>query len=308
MLRPSKKTVILLVAGVVVCGLAAGLVLSGDSVSGSLGALGRTAIEKSVGLFAYSNKSTDAGKSFQKTKAALAKASGPIPAEESRVADASVAGGGVAGMPSSDAATVAVVGTGSGAEAVPGMGVPVEGGAADEPGPAAGPSAEATADPTEEAPIGVLSPDYVEATVPSNPVEENDVTIDPDSEEDWGNEEGDEFVFDDERTLRTEGPEYSALGKKDPFYAMVTAKEQKAASSELLDPDRLRLVGVIWAKQGIGALVEDGRGRGYCLHEGDRVLFGRVVTVTRDKCVIHQVIYGEFKTVELHLTTQREEE
>ncbi len=304
MLRPSKKTAILLVAGVVVCGLAAGLVLSGDSVGGSLGALGRTAIEKSVGLFAYSNKSTDAGKSFQKTKTALAKASGPMPAEEIRVADAAVAGGGVPGMPSSDAATAAVAGSGSGAEAVPGMGVPAEGGAAGETGPAAGPSA----DPTEEAPVGVLPPDYVEATVPSNPVDENDVTIDPDSEEDWGNEEGDEFVFDDERTLRTEGPEYSALGKKDPFYAMVTAKEQKAASSELLDPDRLRLVGVIWAKQGIGALVEDGRGRGYCLHEGDRVLFGRVVSVTRDKCVIHQVIYGEFKTVELHLTTQREEE
>ncbi len=291
MLRPSKKTVILLVAGVVVSGLAAGLVLSGDSVGGSLGALGRTAIEKSVGLFAYSNKSTDAGKSFQKTKAAPAKASGPAPAEENRVAVAAIAGGGAVGAPSSDAANAAVAGA-------------VEGPGSDAGQTAAG----ADTDPTGEAPIGVLAPDYVEATVPSNIVEENDVTIDPDSEEDRGFEEGGEFVFDDERTLRTEGPEYSALGKKDPFYAMVTAKEQKAASSELLDPDRLRLVGVIWAKQGIGALVEDGRGRGYCLHEGDRVLFGRVVSVTRDKCVIHQVIYGEFKTVELHLTTQREEE
>jgi hypothetical protein len=299
MLRPSRKTAILLVAGVVVCGLAAGLVLSGNSVGGSLGALGRAAIEKSIGLFAYTNKSTDAGKSFQRSRTTLAKATGSGTPEAGRVADASDGSAGVS--PSDVAAGMAAI-TGSDAAAVAGTDVAAGSGGESQ----AGLSSDAGASASD----GALPPSYVDAIVPSTPLDENDVTVDPNSDEyaDGDPSDEDEFAFDDERKLRTEGPEYSPLGKKDPFYAMVTAKEQKAASSELLDPDRLRLVGVIWAKQGIGALVEDGRGRGYCLHEGDRVLFGRVISVTRDKCVIHQVIYGEFKTVELHLIAKREEE
>src|SRR5262245_49081991 len=245
MLRLNRKTTILLVAGVVVCGLTAGLVLGGGSIGGSLGVIGRGVLENTVGLFAYTNKSTDAGKTFPAGRPSAARRRAAPQTTAGTAADAAVAGVATPGSP--DAATASVSGSTTDTVLV----TPMKG------VPATGADAGTTSDVPGDGSTNASSEDplqgYTEATV-APPLEENDVTIDPDSEESSGGK--DDFAFDDEQALRSEGPSYSGLGKKDPFYAMVTAKEQKAASSELLDPDRVRLVGVIWGRRGIGALVE----------------------------------------------------
>ena len=122
--------------------------------------------------------------------------------------------------------------------------------------------------------------------------------FEPSSEDGWSN--SDPFEFEDESVLREMGPGYSRFDGRDPFLALVTANNQGAASATV-DPDGMRFVGIIWGERGIRALVEDSLRRGYVLREGDRVLYGRVTSISRDRIDIDQVIHGEFKRVTLRL-------
>lgn len=126
-----------------------------------------------------------------------------------------------------------------------------------------------------------------------------------DGEDAW--EDSDPFEFEDESVLREMGPGYSAFDGRDPFLALITTTDQSSATGAMIDPDGLRFVGIIWGSNGICALVEDRERRGYVVREGDRVLYGRVSSISRDAIVIDQVIHGEFKRLTLRLEPTRME-
>ncbi|MFN0149118.1 MAG: hypothetical protein ACKVU1_00220 [bacterium] len=126
-----------------------------------------------------------------------------------------------------------------------------------------------------------------------------------DGDEDW--ESSDPFEFEDESILREMGPGYTAFDGRDPFLALVTVTDQSSAAGTIIDPDGMRFVGIIWGSNGICALVEDRERRGYVVREGDRVMYGRVSSISRDAIVIDQVIHGEFKRLTLRLEPTRME-
>ena len=310
---------------------------------GNLGALGGGLVDRTVGLFAYSNRSdqpdVEAGEARTPASAAVV-AAGPESTDDlTGESDATETDGdpmksGLAAMTGQfPIAVIDVVGDAVTDEAVHRAEVINELtdamtddaamiAAADLPivGPQGRPtpldeesdklSAVAAGIPlsTRDAP-GSPEPEALEESLAGGdewvetPSLEDEVAA-TDDEDLW--DDSDPFQFEDEGIIREMGPRYSSFGNRDPFFALVTTGNQDVASSELIDPDRLRLVGIVWGDHGIAALVEDDVKRGFVLREGDRVLYGRVASITRDTLIINQVIYGEFKRVKLRLERNRE--
>ncbi|MGB9824337.1 MAG: AMIN domain-containing protein [Candidatus Hydrothermia bacterium] len=89
---------------------------------------------------------------------------------------------------------------------------------------------------------------------------------------------------------------YSSRGKKDPFKPEAFGEEE-----ELLNVSEAKLLGIIKSDEGNVALLQDRRGVGYVLKEGDRVRNGRVVKIESDRVVFAIVDFGFTRRVELKL-------
>jgi len=94
---------------------------------------------------------------------------------------------------------------------------------------------------------------------------------------------------------------YQSYGKEDPFRILVDGDYRESVASELVDMNSAHLVGVMWGQDDRFALVEDGDGFGYILRVGDRVRFGRVVSIRKNTLTARATLYGITNKVILKL-------
>lgn len=97
---------------------------------------------------------------------------------------------------------------------------------------------------------------------------------------------------------------YSSFGRKDPFVPLTEKISFEFGEAPLPNVESLKLVGVLENKSGLRALLEDDRGYGYILEQGDRVKNGYVLKVFKDKIVFEITEYGWSRTVSLELSTE----
>jgi hypothetical protein len=95
---------------------------------------------------------------------------------------------------------------------------------------------------------------------------------------------------------------YTASFLRDPFFSLVQAGKDRP--SKLLDVGRAKMVGSVWGEAGIIALLEDEAGRSYALKVGDRVLDGRVISVTPASITFSITVFGLTKSVTLELAEE----
>jgi hypothetical protein len=307
-----KNKKLAIVPAVLVVLIVGGVLVGGTGAQKTIGALGRSAIEKVVSLVAYQNRSETQAPSRAaqaragKTNAADAHGVAAVPATSAPSAGAEAidasgaqeAPAGATADPAGVAEQMVAMATGAAAE---------HGARFDAAlGPEAGAGGEESSEPSSVVQVRGGATEHGGADESEAHAEmESDADAEPTGElrasgEDYW-DDADPFQFEDEAIVRDMGPQYSSFGARDPFDALVTTMEQSSESSDIVDPSRLRLVGVVWGDHGICALVEDDLKRGYVLREGDRVLYGRVASITRGSIVIDQMIYGEFKRVKLYL-------
>jgi hypothetical protein len=94
---------------------------------------------------------------------------------------------------------------------------------------------------------------------------------------------------------------YQSYGKEDPFRVLVDGDFEQTTGAELVDMNSAKLVGVMWGVDDRFALVEDGEGFGYILRVGDRVRFGRVVSIRKQSLTARVTLYGITNKVVLKL-------
>jgi hypothetical protein len=322
----SRTIVIALVAALAVSAIA--FLGSGDGLGNSIGSIGQKAVDGAIGMFVYKNHSGDSSHAAQPVDhAARVNAARARSAQSADAMNGGAQGDGAYGSDVIDTATEAAQLAGEGSMGIADRaGQPVDGMAVEgDPNASTSGSAGAAAtDPNAINPAGAVDVALGEPVVleteggesVSAPSSTNEMlpggqppadgaasgvsggSVAPSSEDGWSN--SDPFEFEDESVLREMGPGYSRFDGRDPFLALITANNQGAASATV-DPDGMRFVGIIWGDRGIRALVEDSLRRGYVLREGDRVLYGRVTSISRDRIVVDQVIHGEFKRVTLRL-------
>jgi Tfp pilus assembly protein PilP len=97
---------------------------------------------------------------------------------------------------------------------------------------------------------------------------------------------------------------YTASFLRDPFQSLISEDERTA--SKLLDVSNARMVGSVWGDTGIIALLEDEAGRSYALKVGDKVVNGRVVSVTPASITFSITVFGLTRSVTLELADEGE--
>jgi len=95
---------------------------------------------------------------------------------------------------------------------------------------------------------------------------------------------------------------YRDEGKRDPFLPLTERISTELGEIPLPPFESLKLVGVLRGEAGNRALLEDEKGYGYIMKNGDRIKNGYVVSV-EDKKVIFQILeYGWSRTIALELS------
>jgi len=94
---------------------------------------------------------------------------------------------------------------------------------------------------------------------------------------------------------------YRPLGKKDPFAEPKLLPEEK----DLLDVHGAELTGILQLSNGDRiALIRDQSGRGWVLHEGDRVKYGRLTKIGKNFVIFYIRDMGVLKRIRLELQTE----
>ena len=98
--------------------------------------------------------------------------------------------------------------------------------------------------------------------------------------------------------------QYNALGRRDPFQALVGGGFVPMDQGGEAPPDigGLRVVGVVWGATDQFALVEDARGSSFVLRKGDKVMNGFVEGLKRDGVIVNVTADGQSQTVVIPLT------
>ncbi len=94
---------------------------------------------------------------------------------------------------------------------------------------------------------------------------------------------------------------YASLGRRDPFASLVSGDFESAGEVGLVDVGDMKLVGIAWDEIDRFAMVEDSRGFGRALREGDPVRSGRVLRIERDSVTFLQTSAGESTTITIEL-------
>jgi hypothetical protein len=97
---------------------------------------------------------------------------------------------------------------------------------------------------------------------------------------------------------------YTSLGRRDPFGSLLNGEFVGDGEPGLVDVGNLKLVGIAWDQADRFAMVEDPRGFGYALREGDPVRGGRVLRINRTGVTFLQTMGGESNTITIELPTQ----
>jgi hypothetical protein len=95
---------------------------------------------------------------------------------------------------------------------------------------------------------------------------------------------------------------YSSFARRDPFASLVSGGFASTSGSDLLDIGEISLVGVVWGDDDKFAVVQDVRKHVHVLREGDRVVNGRVVKVTRTSLTVQHYFFGETANVTIQMS------
>ena len=94
---------------------------------------------------------------------------------------------------------------------------------------------------------------------------------------------------------------YASLGRRDPFGSLVSGDFESDGEVGLVDVGDMKLVGIAWDEIDRFAMVEDSRGFGHALREGDQVRSGKVLRIERDSVTFLQTSAGESTTITIEL-------
>jgi hypothetical protein len=97
---------------------------------------------------------------------------------------------------------------------------------------------------------------------------------------------------------------YTASYLRDPFYSLISA--DRDMPNKLLDISRGKMVGSVWGETSIIALLEDDAGRSYALKAGDKIVNGKVVSVSPASVTFSVTVFGLTKNVTLELAGEGE--
>lgn len=102
---------------------------------------------------------------------------------------------------------------------------------------------------------------------------------------------------------------YNALGRRDPFQALVGGGFVGMDEGGDAPPDvgGIKVVGIVWGASDKFALVEDPRGNSMVLREGDKVTNGVVEGLKRDALVIRLTVDGMSQSVTIPVTRKGED-
>lgn len=95
---------------------------------------------------------------------------------------------------------------------------------------------------------------------------------------------------------------YHGEGKRDPFVPLTQRISTELGEISLPTFESLKLVGVLKDEAGNRALLEDERGYGYIMKNGDKIKNGWVVSVEDNKVIFQIQEYGWSKTIALELS------
>jgi len=101
----------------------------------------------------------------------------------------------------------------------------------------------------------------------------------------------------DDLLLNREQYFYSSFGRRDPFGSLLKGKFAAVENGDLLDVGELSLVGVVWGEEDKFAVVQDSRDHTHVLREGDKVVNGRVLTITQNTVTVQHYFFGETANV-----------
>jgi hypothetical protein len=98
--------------------------------------------------------------------------------------------------------------------------------------------------------------------------------------------------------------QYNALGRRDPFQAMLGGEFVGAdvGGDAPVDVGGMKVVGIVWGTDDRFALIEDGRGNSSVLRAGDKVMNGVVESLRRDAVVVKLTMDGQTQSVAIPLT------
>ena len=96
---------------------------------------------------------------------------------------------------------------------------------------------------------------------------------------------------------------YHGEGKRDPFVPLTERISTELGEIPLPTFESLKLVGILKDEAGNRALLEDERGYGYIMKNGDKIKNGYVVSVEDNKVIFQIHEYGWSKTIALELTS-----
>jgi hypothetical protein len=97
---------------------------------------------------------------------------------------------------------------------------------------------------------------------------------------------------------------YASLGRRDPFASLVSGDFISDGEVGLVDIGSIRLVGIAWDEIDRFAMVEDARGFGHALREGDPIRGGKVLRIDRQSVTFVQTLGGDSNTVTIELPIQ----
>lgn len=97
--------------------------------------------------------------------------------------------------------------------------------------------------------------------------------------------------------------QYNALGRRDPFTALVGGDFIGAdvGGDAPPDPGGMKVVGIVWGATDQFALVEDVRGNSFVLRKGDKVQNGFIESLKRDAVLVTVTADGQSQTVTIPL-------
>jgi len=102
--------------------------------------------------------------------------------------------------------------------------------------------------------------------------------------------------------------QYNALGRRDPFQALVDGGfvGNDVGGDAPVDVGAIKVVGVVWGTNDKFALVEDARGNSLVLRQGDKVMNGVVSDLKRDAVIVNLTVDGQSESVVIPLTRKGE--
>jgi len=94
---------------------------------------------------------------------------------------------------------------------------------------------------------------------------------------------------------------YSSRGKRDPFKPLIGSRQ---TAGTLLDVEHAVLKGIMWSPKERYALLQDEKGRGYILQEGDKVSGGKVLSIRKREVIFELYGFGKVNRVRLEITSK----